>query len=379
MSTESTTAEVVTEAPAAAIEQVTPPEQAADLKGIAKSDHRATVIAQLAARRAGSPQAATTQAEDKGAATATGEAPAATAEAEPEKDKEDADKQAEKPAKVETDADLAAARALNEIALAGRKHRERIQRELSDHAARVAAKEKEIADREAKLAERSQSEAKLVAALEAARTSNDPIALLKAAGVTDEQLRGSFFVDALSRLDSPQTQDQPKPPKVPTAEEIVALVRKEREDQERAAEAKKAADAEAQTKADQDRYFGLLTQEFKTGNFPLVAAINPSMGELHAALLSHFNATGESLVPTKLLQKFEDRYKAAGVTVATKATPKPAAKVPAATTRTITPAAIADAGDQKPPADEKKPRTARDVREEGFKRWQEGRSKRAHV
>jgi hypothetical protein len=233
---------------------------------------------------------------------------------------------------------------------------------LAQEGRAIAKKERELRQQASKLktereslqstlqTERTANQARLEAQarLETARLGGDELAILRAAGLTEEQLRGPFILNALQKLSdqeaaTPQAPAAVKPP--PTKEEILAAVlEQQRLDRESATKAAQEADAKAREE-NRNAFFGDVVKEFKGGKYPLVAAVRPLQAELDQHVQDHYRKTGERLNPAQLLGAFEERYRAAGITVASKApTRTPAKAPPAATTRTIGSRANEDGG-----------------------------------
>lgn len=344
------------------------PASTAVLKGLSKGDMRAKVVETLAAKRA-------TGAAVTAKPTPEPAAPVPASPAAPAKADEPPPPAAEPPKEPSpVDKDLEAARILNETAQAAQRL-QRKQREIAERERQIADREQKAQAEAARIAEETR---KREAALAAARTAGRELDILRAAGIPDERLRSDFFVNALSQMtDEPTAPAPPTPAEKPLSpEEVKELIRQEREAAIKAETERRQAEGAAQLKASQDRYFGALNEAFKTGDYPLVSRIKPTQGEMNDYLLRHRKETGVALPPAELLRHFEERYKKEGLTVAS--APKPAPPPPtAAPARTISQAATSDAGTESPPPQPKKERSIRELRDEGFRKWQESRGKRA--
>jgi hypothetical protein len=343
------------------------PASTAVLKGLSKGDMRAKVVESLAVKR--STDAAVTvkpTPEPAGTAPVAPVVPAKADEPLPAVD----------PTKEPTaaDKDLEAARILNETAQTAQRL-QRKQREIVERERHIAEREKQTTSEAARIAEETR---KRDAAIAAARTSGRELDILRAAGVPDERLRSDFFINAISQMtDEPNAPEAPAPAEKPLSpEEIKELIRQEREAAIKAEAERLQAEGAASLKASRDRYFGTLDQEIKAGDYPLVSRIRPTHAELNDHYLNHLEKTGVKLPPSDLLRSFEERYKAEGLTVAS--APKPAPPPPtAAPARTISQAATSDAGTESPPPEKKKERTMKEIRDEGLRKWQESRGRRA--
>ena len=358
---------VATDASPAVATPVVPAAPSLDLKGMSKRDHAAAIEKVLEERRS---KSSPPPAESTGNTAASATSDAEPAKVEPSKPATDAEKS-------DDDPDLEAARRLNQIAQESRRaaeNRAKAAQALRDKEADLARKEADIAAREKK-------ESDLSVAISKARAAGKRVDILRAAGVSEEELRGTFFLDAMEEFghEAEAAEKSGAPAPTLTEDKVRELLKAAREEERKELERRQAEDKAAHDKASKDRYFGSVVDEFKKGEFPILRAIRPSEAELDAHFHEVLSATGEALPPGKLLRSYEDRLIAAGVTVTPKAkpggvTPPPP---PAATSRTITATATSDVRSSPPEPTQTKPRTAKEVRDEGFKKWQESRGVRA--
>lgn len=344
------------------------PPPAPDLKGMSKDALRDRIVASIAAKKEGLAKPAE--------ATPAKEPPPAEA-VQPEPGKEPPT-EPDKP-KPEDDKDLAAAKLLNETAQASQRARQR-QKDAEARERRAAESEQRA---QAELARLQDEQNRRDAAIAKAMQSGNELELLRAIGIPEERLRGDFFISALAQMSDEPGQPQPQQPaqKALTAEEIKEIVRQEREAAIKEATEKQKAAGEQSLREAQARYFGAVEQEFvkavKSGELPLVRAIKPTMGELNQYFWEYREETGTPLNPAELLRHFEERYKAAGVTLVSATPPKPPKPAPAAPARTISQAATSDAGTVSPPEEKpKERRSASDIRREGFEKWAASRGRR---
>lgn len=381
MATENTTeTPAAAAAPPPAAEQTTqaqstavpPPAQdePVDLKGVTKDAHKAAITAAIAAKKA-----AQTQPPEASAPPASETGQPAAAAAEPAKEGSPPPEPKPDPKAKDEELELEAAKKLNEIALAGKRQRERIAREQAEAKSKIDARERELAARE----ERIKAEAARVDAIAKAKASGKRLEVLRAAGYTDEEIQGDFFLGAMKELqDAPAASAAPatKPEGLLTKEEALALIKQEREAAAEAERQRIAAQQAANLKAQQDQYFAGIAQDFNKGDFPILKSLpknlRPTHAQMHEYLMDHYRRTGESLKSDELLSHMEKDYRDAGFAPLPKPG-KPAPKPPAATTRTITPGATSDAGTNITPPEPKKDRKMSEIRDEGFRKWQESK------
>ena len=316
--------------------------QAKPLAGQSKEENKAAFLATLAAAKApsGGEQAAVDV-----DVPAVGAEMAATTQA--------ATVEAEVPPAAVAEDDPAAA-ALLKLARENRRIQES-QRKIREER---AANEKWLTQERAGIAKAKERDELLTAA----RNSGDPIKFLKAAGLTDEQLDGSWLVDALMEAGK---RGEPPAPKYVTEEQAIAALKAQQEKEAADAKAQQDARIAAELAVNRDKYFSGVATELKSGQYPRVQAIRPTMGELDAAFVAHHRATGERLTQAQLLGAFERAYEARGIVVAPKVpkvAPRPAG---ASATRTITVAVKADAGTLVAPSPDDKPRSLTQLRAEG--------------
>lgn len=316
--------------------------QAASAQAESYDDNRAAILSRIEADRAakagGGTQAQEAQADPPEGASAAQVTVPAQAQAAAQEEKQ--------PEKKPAGDEQALADALNELATRGRALAVR-ERQLKERETALAGREKQP-PAQTQPAYKTE-DVERWSRIDAAKASGDPIALLRAHGYTNKQIQEEFSLRLLEGLPRLGVDDNAPPnspavqPKFLTEEQAAALFAKQakdRADAEAQARAQEAAKTEEQA---QGQYYSAVAQEFKSGQYPLTAAIRPTLGEMDAAFRSHLSRTGEYLSPQKLLAAFEERYKAAGVTVAPKAAPS---KVTPVTGRTVsTTAGTAAAGE----------------------------------
>ena len=206
--------------------------------------------------------------------------------------------------------------------------------ELAKQARALAERERALRDREKSTATAHQADIDLANKLRAASSTGRRLDLLRAAGVSEEQIRGSWVLDLLQELQ----ESDAGAPGMTEQQTLELFAKQQREQQEQAAKQRQAA-KEAKLTADRESYFGGVGEVLKAGDYPLVRAIRPTLHELDVELTAHFSSTGVALTPAELLSRFEARYKAAGVTVQVAA---PAPKPQAA--RAVTAEMLSDGG-----------------------------------
>jgi len=207
--------------------------------------------------------------------------------------------------------------------------------EISQRTLAISKREKAIAEREKAAAEKYKPDLDLAGKLRAAQSTGKRLDILKAAGISEEEIRGSWVIDLLSELQETENSGPP----LTEAQAAALWEKKQREKAEAVAKARQEEAARTMS-AQQEKYFEGVAEAFKDrSRFSRVAAIRPTYAELDAELTGHFRATGIALQPAELLERFERRYESAGVTVATATTrtapatasakpaPKPAPKV----------------------------------------------------
>ena len=206
--------------------------------------------------------------------------------------------------------------------------------ELAKQARTLAERERALRDREKSTATAHQADIDLANKLRAASSTGRRLDLLRAAGVSEEQIRGSWVLDLLQELQ----ESDAGAPGMTEQQTLELFAKQQREQQEQAAKQRQAA-KEAKLTADRESYFGGVGEVLKAGDYPLVRAIRPTLHELDVELTAHFSSTGVALTPAELLSRFEARYKAAGVTIQVAA---PAPKPQAA--RAVTAEMLSDGG-----------------------------------
>ena len=197
--------------------------------------------------------------------------------------------------------------------------------ELSTRLAEIARKNRIVVKREADLKvkeaqirESTKADTELASKLRAASSSGKRVELLKAAGITEEQLRGPWIIDLLEEL---QQADEGGPPVSEARARQLMEQRAQNEEKARrerlqAQQTKQQQEAQQAEETAQATYYQGVGKLVKEGTFPLVAAVRPTYGDLDAEFRREFGKTGVRLTPTELLTRFEERYKKAGVTVA---------------------------------------------------------------
>ena len=340
------------------------------LDKVSPDEHRAKVVAGLGDWKAkGEQEQARKSGKGQAAPAVVAAAPPAettTAEPAPEATPPAAAEEAPAVAPVPPAEEDPAAAALLKLARDG----QRLARERKEFRAEQARLKAE-GEREAtaRAAERER-----IAKLEAARTGGSPLAVLRAAGLTDEQIQGPFVVDLLNQMKAEEEARTGQVSAGLTREQVVQLVQAQQVEQQRiateqqqAAQQRQQRELQANIERDRNAFFGQVSTEFQTGQYPLVAAVRPTQGELDAHFVSHFQTTGERLTAPQLLAAFEKRYKDEGLTVTPKPKPgaKPAKPAPAATSRTMSSRAQEDVGDTHVITENKTPRSMDDIRSEG--------------
>ena len=202
--------------------------------------------------------------------------------------------------------------------------------EISKRNLAISRREKAIVEREKAAAEKYKPDLDLASKLRAAQSTGKRMDILKAAGISEEEIRGSWVIDLLSELQETENSGPPL-----TEARAAALWEKKQREKAEADEDARQEEAARTMSAQQEKYFEGFAEAFKDrSRFSRVAAIRPTYAELDAELTRHFRATGIALQPAELLERFEKRYAAAGVTVATRTaapaavrTVKPAPKV----------------------------------------------------
>lgn len=208
-------------------------------------------------------------------------------------------------------------------------------RALIEQRRRLSQRETELKEREAKLTTATVPEREAMARLTKARESGDPIEILRAAGYKDTDI-SDFALNLIDRMGKMDDEPAQKPaPKMATAEEVAALVLKQAEERAQELAKKQEAERSAEIEVQRNAYFQKIGAEFKVNakSYPVLAAIQPTFGQLEARFLDHFNRTGERLAPQQLLATLEKEYAGRGLTFVAKKDPKPAPAT--ATSRTI--------------------------------------------
>lgn len=264
------------------------------------------------------------------------------------------------------DEELAAAKALNDIARQGRIFKER-QRAFAE---KMSAQEKRLAEREARAAEIAKREEELTAAAKSGKKTAVIRRAMQAAGVPDSEI-ANFLTEALMEAADDEPPATPKAAAVPTLEELKAAIKADMLKEQEAEKLRQQKQADAQTQQQQALYFGQVKSELSTNlaGYPVLRALNLSFGEMDMFLRDHYNATGEALTAPQLLAKLEERYSTAA-TKASKNAPYLGKGTPpkktAAVSKTLSSEAVNAAGS--PVAEDKKDRklmTVAELREEG--------------
>jgi hypothetical protein len=278
-----------------------------------------------------------------------------------------AEKKPEPPKEPEPQADaaeLAAAKRLNEIAQASARARKesaeakKAKADAESLAKDVEARAKAIQEREDKI--------------KRSATSGKRVDALLSSGFTLEDLRGSFFVDAMNELgeleeqgETTQSQSTEVKKQVQdmSEEQIQALVEKILVEKKQKLEYENNKRLDEADERQRDAYFNEFRKLATPSDYPLVRAINPSMGELSSYAVAHYRSTNKPLQPEQLLKHFEEKYRNLGLTVARTESAKTTTAA-ASTTKTITPAATSDSGTSLDKDKTTKPVTRISIREE---------------
>ena len=328
------------------------------IKEMGKEEHKNAVVANLEARRAAAAAAAGKPKETPVPPVAEG------AEAQPETvaDVTSATEQNPEPVAPPSEEDPAAARLLK-LARDG-------QRLAQERKQFREEKARDKAEAEATRAQTAAAQERL-ARIEKARAGGREVDILRAAGLSDEQIRGPLVINLLDQLKQEEEAaaaggGKPVQPGL-TREQVQEIVAAQQQEQARQAAVVEQQRLQASIEQGRNQRFAEITTEFQTGQYPLVAAVRPTHAEIDTHIIDHYKRTGESLTAVQVLGAFETRYKEQGLTVTPR--PKPGQKPPtpatAATTRTIGARATSDGGEILPPAEPKKNRTAQEIREEG--------------
>ena len=338
------------------------------LDKVSADEHKAAVLANLGDWKAKGEQ-------EQARKSGKGKAPPAAGEAPPEATVEAATETAAETVAATVETPLAAAppaeedpaaAALLKLARDGQRLSKERKQFREEQARQKAEGEREATTR---AAERDR-----IAKLETARTGGSPLAVLRAAGLTDEQIQGPFVVDLLNQMKAEEEARTGQANPGLTREQVIQLVQAQQAEQLRLAAEQGETERQRQQRAlqasierDRNAFFGQVKTEFKTGQYPLVAAVRPIQGELDAHFVSHFQSTGERLTASQLLAAFEKRYKDEGLIVVPKPRPgaKPTKPAPAAISRTISSRAQEDVGDTHITTENKTPRSMDDIRSEG--------------
>jgi hypothetical protein len=324
------------------------------LSKMTAEEHKAAIAAQIESKKT-----TTGKSKPAPAETPAGEPAAATSEAPAETSPETTETPvAAEPIKPQVEADPAAERLLK-LALDG-------QRLSQERKAFREEKARTRAEAEAVRAQAAAAQERL-AKLEQARAGGREVDVLRAAGLTDEQIRGPFMVNLLEQL----RQEEEKggaaaAPAGLSKEQILELVAAQQKEQAQQAQQAQQQQLQASIERDRNAFFGQVAAEFKTDLYPLVAAVRPTHAELDAHFVQHYQTTGERLTAPQLLAAFEARYKQQGLAVVPKPKPgqKPAPKPVAATSKTINGRAQSDAGETVVPQVDR-PLTPYEIREAG--------------
>jgi hypothetical protein len=190
--------------------------------------------------------------------------------------------------------------------------------ELAERLAAMARRDRDLARREREARERlkaerttHQADLDLAAKMRAASSTGKRLEILKAAGIDEQQIRGTWVVDLLNELRETDTDESPALTEFQARQLFVA----EQKAREEAAAKTRQESAKAQEESNQAEYFAVLTSAFKSGNYPLTKAAAPSLREMDSVLKAHFAKTGVALQPSELLARFEEGYKARGLRV----------------------------------------------------------------
>jgi hypothetical protein len=212
----------------------------------------------------------------------------------------------------------------------------------------VAKREAALKDKEAQLLQSTKADTELASRLRAATSSGKRVEILKAAGITEEELlRGTWVIDLLEEL---QQADEGGPPVSEARarqlmEQRAQNEEKIRREQLQAQEAKRNQELLKGEEAAQATYFQGVGKLVKAGNFPLVSAVRPTYGDLDAEYRKELVKTGVRLKPEELLARFEERYKKAGIAVAQQqSTSARTASSVSRSPRTVTSEMVNDAG-----------------------------------